>query len=77
MTSRFDAIWACSIALCLGRHLSAKKVTASNGKVIDWRYVPSGHEVLVDADTIDVASMFVELVGYTAAIEAATSAEAA
>lgn len=68
----FEAVRACSIALLTGAVLHASDVTAGNGKVIDWREVRSGAELLADGDAFDVAHLFVTLVGEEAAHAAAT-----
>ena len=70
--TRFEAVRACSIALLTGAVLHACDVTAGNGKVIDWREVRSGAELLADGDAFDAAILFVALVGEVTAHAAAT-----
>lgn len=75
MFTRSDAIFACCVAFTKDpkRVLHAKDVTASLGTVTDWRYEKAGHTLLADADAFDTAVLFVDLVGYSPAYEAATT----
>lgn len=68
MVELFDAVRAVAIVLLAGGVLQASDVSASNGKVIDWRVVRCGDVVLEGGDAFDAAHLFVALVGPEAAL---------
>jgi hypothetical protein len=59
----YEVVRACAIAIQRGTVLQAGQVSAGRGMVIDWREVKCGETMLDGADAIDVAYLFVTLVG--------------
>ncbi len=59
----YEATFEAAARLARGEVLHRSDVTAGNGKVIDWRTVKSGEELMTDGDAFDVAYLFVSLVG--------------
>ncbi|HVR02796.1 MAG TPA: hypothetical protein VMT47_11740 [Polyangia bacterium] len=67
----YRAVEACAVRILAGAMLQADKVSAGNGRVIDWREVKSGKIELEGGDAFDIAHRFVELVGVQASMAAA------
>lgn len=66
----FDVVRDVSLALLAGAILHAGpegKVTVGNGRLEDWRTVPSGETVAMDENAADLATLLVAMVGVEAA----------
>ena len=59
--------WAASIRILGGEVLQTSGISAGRGRVIDWRSVRSGEELLEGGDAFDQAALFVALAGEEAA----------
>lgn len=58
-----DVVFDVSVVLLAGVVVFGGGVTAGRGKVVDWRSVKCGENVLESGDAYDVAACFVGLVG--------------
>ena len=76
-SAKVEAIAECAKVLLAGVVIHADNVTAGNGILIDWRFERCGATLLEKRDPFDVAHLLVDLVGPSAAMEAARVAQGA